>query len=232
MNRLSISGLTLIIMFLLSGVSFNPALAHDLDEPGGPLSTGQPVADFSLIDQDGLIFNLESVRGKAIVVSFIYTKCPDVCPLLTTYMRQTRDLLGDKLGRDVVFVSISFDNEDTPEILKKYASVYGVDSSGWKFLSSPDEDEIRHTVNDFGILYEKDEDGFFSHSMFTYLLDNDLTVSKVYLGTFLNPDEVAKDISDLVSSPLNLTLPLLAGFAVGFPVIGLLVYLRRKKSNA
>ena len=217
------------LVFFLSGAFLNPILAHENVEPLRVLEIGETVPNIDLIDQEESAFSLESVRGKVVMLSFIYTNCPDVCLLQTTKMRQTQDLLGDKFAKDVVFVSISFDSNDTPEILKEYALFNKADLSGWKFLGSQDEHEIKDTVESLGITYERDDDGLFSHSMIMYLLDKDLKVSKLYLGQFLDPNDVANNISELLPSSTDWTIPVIATIFSGIALVGVTVFLKRKK---
>src|SRR5262244_3677619 len=81
-----------------------------------------PAPQFTLTSQDGKPFALAGLRGKAVVVAFIYTECPDICPMLTQKMVEIQDELGANFGAKVAFVSISLDPEhDTPEVLKDYA---------------------------------------------------------------------------------------------------------------
>ena len=69
-------------------------------------------------------------------MTFIYTSCPDVCPLLTDKMAQVQDELGPDFGAEVAFVSITVDPEhDTPEVLKEYAETFDADLGGWGFLT-------------------------------------------------------------------------------------------------
>ena len=75
--------------------------------------------DFALTSQDGAEVTLGDLRGKVVAVTFIYTWCPDVCPMLTDKMARVQDELGPDFGSKVAFVSITVDPErDTPEALK------------------------------------------------------------------------------------------------------------------
>ena len=97
----------------------------------------------ALTDQDGKAhkFYDDVIKGKVVALNFIYTKCTDVCPADTAQMRQVADLLGDKVGRDVHFYSISIDpNNDTPAVLKRYMHTFDI-GSGWTFLTGK-KDEI------------------------------------------------------------------------------------------
>ena len=76
-----------------------------------------------LITQDGktIHFYDDMLKGKIVVINFIYTECGDVCPLETAKLAQVYKLLGDRMGKDIFFYSISVDpKRDTPAVLKAY----------------------------------------------------------------------------------------------------------------
>jgi protein SCO1/2 len=80
------------------------------------------------------------IKGKVVVINFLYTSCPDVCPLETARLREVQELLGDRVGRDVFMYSISIDpDRDTPEVLKRYAERFEV-GPGWLFLTGKKDD--------------------------------------------------------------------------------------------
>src|ERR1700709_958888 len=89
------------------------------------------------------------VKGKIVIISFIYTSCTDICPLTTARLTLLEDKLGDMVGRDVFFLSMTVDPEhDTPERLKEYAERFGV-GPGWSFVTGKPED-IRAINYKFG----------------------------------------------------------------------------------
>jgi cytochrome oxidase Cu insertion factor (SCO1/SenC/PrrC family)/cytochrome c2 len=90
-----------------------------------------------VIDQNGrtLRFYDEVIKGKIVVISFIYTSCQDLCPLTTAKMAQLEDKLDGAVGRDLFFISMSVDPEnDTPERMKAFADAFDV-GPGWLFLT-------------------------------------------------------------------------------------------------
>ncbi len=95
-----------------------------------------------LITQDGITVHLydDLLKGKSVAINVIYTSCQDECPLETARLAQVQRLLGERMGKDIFFYSISIDpKRDTPEVLKKYAEKYGV-GPGWLFLTGKPED--------------------------------------------------------------------------------------------
>lgn len=98
-------------------------------------------ADFPnalLLDQDSrsLRFYDDLVRGDHVVaISFVFAQCADICPSTIANLAKVQPLLGDRLGREVRFASISIDPmNDTPTILKAYSARFGV-RPGWRFLT-------------------------------------------------------------------------------------------------
>src|SRR5262244_1906184 len=90
-----------------------------------------------VIDQNGrtLHFYDDVIKGKIVVISFIYTSCQDLCPLNTARMAQLYDKLDGAVGRDLFFISMTVDPEnDTPERMKAFAGAFDV-GPGWLFLT-------------------------------------------------------------------------------------------------
>jgi protein SCO1/2 len=95
-----------------------------------------------VVTQDGKTLNFydDVIKGKRVVVSFIYTSCPDICPLTTARLTQVEDQFRDEMGRDLFFVSMTVDPEhDTPEKLKEFSKAFGT-GPGWLFLTGKPED--------------------------------------------------------------------------------------------
>lgn len=108
--------------------------------------------DFTLVDQHGDTLRTSELRGKAWVVSFFFTNCSGVCPLITSRMAALRDSLAADglLGERVRLVSISVDPaRDTVAALAGYASRYGdTPSSEWAFLTGSPPDSVRRLIQD------------------------------------------------------------------------------------
>ncbi|MCX7106830.1 MAG: SCO family protein [Methylococcales bacterium] len=95
-----------------------------------------------LVTQDGkkVRFYDDLIKDKVFAINFIYTRCTDSCPLETAALRKVQKALGDRMGKDVVFYSISIDGvRDKPEELKDYAERFNV-GPGWTFLTGRPED--------------------------------------------------------------------------------------------
>lgn len=95
-------------------------------------------------------FYSDTMRGKVVLINFMFTGCGDACPLITAKLVQTKKDLGDAFGRDVRFISISVDPEqDTPEELVKYARKFHPAHPEWIYLTGA-KPGIEHVVKKLG----------------------------------------------------------------------------------
>ncbi len=164
---------TLIPIVVLGGAILLLAFAWLMKEekPVPPQSPSQgtfikregKAPDFTLINQDGEKVSLEDLRGKVVVMTYIYASCRYTCPLLETRLLDLQEVFKERLGKDLVFVSLSFDPErDTPAVLREHARALGADTRNWFFLTGPKE-EVEKTLKAYGFFYEKQENGDFIH---------------------------------------------------------------------
>jgi len=92
-----------------------------------------PAPAFVLLDQHGDTVNLTQFEGKIVVMTFVYTHCPDVCPAITYQMKKLAEELGDDYGESVVFLSVTVDpDRDTQERLATFSTSY---NASWQFLT-------------------------------------------------------------------------------------------------
>jgi protein SCO1/2 len=162
----------------------------------------EPIAapDFTLTDQDGRPVQLSSLRGKVVLLDFIYTSCPGPCPLLSRKFSQFQQTLRERVGKEVVLLSITVDPlHDTPAVLKEYARRYQADTSGWKFLtgSSP---EIINVTYQYGVDYYGEPGGEINHLVATYIIDQVGNVTKVLKGPNHTVAELLSEVQKLLTS--------------------------------
>jgi len=176
------------------------ALAHDAPHDQR-LPTIGPAPNFALISQDGVPVALRDFRGKVVAVTFIYTFCPDICPMLTAKMAEVQDDLGRDFGAKIAFISITVDPErDTPDVLKEYARAYGANFAGWTFLTgSPPA--IRDVAHRYGVVVATAGDGSVDHTLLTSLIDPRGMLRVQYLGMRFDPDEFRRDLLSLLDGP-------------------------------
>jgi protein SCO1 len=117
------------------------ALPHWAQAQGGHWGEGY-FPNLPVVTQDGKTarFYDDLLKGKLVVINFIYTSCQDICPVATARLAQVEDKLGDRMGRDFFFISMTVDPErDTPERLKEYAQAFGA-GPGWSFVTGKSAD--------------------------------------------------------------------------------------------
>ena len=132
------------------------------------------------------------VKGKIVVINFIYTTCTEVCPLDTASLRNVQEILGDRVGRDVFMYSISIDpDRDTPEALAKYAQRYRV-GPGWTFLTGAKADTLLLRKK-LGLYIEGLEDEL-DHNM-SFVIGNQRTGRWLKRSPMDNPHFIAQQIA-------------------------------------
>ena len=125
-------GSVLSVLFFL----FVPLVSSAAAE-NAPAAPHPYFSDTLLLDQDGreVRFYSDLIRGKIVVMDFIFTRCVGPCPILSGTFAKLQARLGDRLGKDVFLLSFSVDPDyDTPERLKEYAGRFRA-RPGWSFLT-------------------------------------------------------------------------------------------------
>jgi len=177
-----------------------PVQAHDAAHEQR-LPTIGAAPDFALTSQDGARVTLRNLRGKVVAVTFIYTSCRDVCPLLTEKMVEVQDELGADFGPEIAFVSITVDPEnDTPEALRAYAEAHGADLAGWSFLTGAPA-SVRDVAHRYGAAVVEASGGQVDHTLLTTLVDGHGAMRVQYLGYRFDPEEFRRDVLSLVNEP-------------------------------
>jgi protein SCO1/2 len=158
-----------------------------------------PVPDFALIDQDKKPLRLRSLRGKVVLVSFIYTTCPDVCPLLTAKFAGIQRKLKSQRLNDHFLLSITTDPEaDKPQVLRSYGQRFGADFDSWGFVTG-DKNELSEAWRFFGVRVNKRGKGLTDHTALTTLIDRQGIRRIDYYGDSWTEKEVLKDIAELMA---------------------------------
>ena len=170
----------------LLAVSASTLAAHSLDELEAQLGAReqyfQPLDKeapaFMLEDTEGRAISLENVRGKVVVLHFVYTSCPDVCPLHAERIAEIQAMVNRTPMRELVqFVTVTTDPEhDTSEVMQEYGPTHGLDPVNWMFLTSgPDrlEDTTRRLAERFGHKFTRTEDAYQIHGVVTHVIDRD-----------------------------------------------------------
>ncbi|HEX8284342.1 MAG TPA: SCO family protein [Pyrinomonadaceae bacterium] len=162
---------------------------------------GDEIPAVKLVNQDGRPLDTRGFKGRALVVTFVYTRCPlpDQCPLLSAnFARLNAALAADPaLAKRARLLSVTLDPEyDKPEVLKSYGAAYaGGKFDGWDFATG-DPAEVRRFAEFFGLVY-KAEGGQVTHSLRTALVAPDGRLYKIYRGNEWKPEEVLNDLRSL-----------------------------------
>ena len=166
---------------------------------------------FTLIDQDNESWSLSDAEGKVVVLTFMFTRCPDVCLAVTSSMLWVQSNLDEADRDQVQFVSVTVDPwSDTPEVMREYNTSRGAE---WPHLTVADAgaggdseqnyETLRPIWERYGVageMYgiEDDTDYLIEHSLPTYILDRTLEKRVVWLGSEWNPELFKQDVEYLL----------------------------------
>jgi protein SCO1/2 len=170
------------------------------DPASSPLADIGPAPRTALVDSAGKPFDLSSLKGKVVVVSFVYTTCTGVCPATTQAMVGVRNALkGAKLwGTSVEFVSITLDpGRDTAEVLRQYARLFRAEDPAWHLLTGPPQ-EVHAVIHDWGMWVKALPNGALDHPSRVFLLDRRGREREIYSLEFLSPQAVLQDVRGLL----------------------------------
>jgi len=162
---------------------------------------------FKLLDQDGQTVDFPTgFENKVVVVGFVFTHCPDICPLTVNNMQLVQnELIGKGETDDIVFVAISFDPErDTVALLKKFAALREINEKNFRFLTG-DKRTTDSLMSIMRIVAVPEDstivDGtlsyFFTHTDRISLIDKKGFLRKEYSGSKANTSEIVQDIEKL-----------------------------------
>jgi protein SCO1/2 len=170
-------------------------------ESGGGLdqvaAEGQPAPDFELVDQEGQPRTLASLRGKVLLLDFVYANCPGPCPILTGSHVRAQKVLDDDVRDRVWFVSITLDPaRDSPEVLRAYGAKRGADLARWSFLTGPAE-QVDDAARRYGVGSVRLASGEIQHVVVSFLIDAEGRIAKRYFGLEHHGDDLARDLAAL-----------------------------------
>lgn len=205
--------LGLLIFAALATPAFSHSLEyvqqelHDKDNYFQPVDS--PAPDFALQGADGRTVQMTDLRGKIVVLHFIYTNCGDFCPLHTELIATLQSMINKTpMKARVEFVTITTDpKRDTGEVLTDYGAAHGLDPVNWIFLTSgPEQPEntTRALAKAYGLEFTQTEDGEQMHGVVTHVIDQDgrlrgrfhaLKFDPVSLVLFVNA-LINKDVPD------------------------------------
>src|ERR1700691_239968 len=174
--------------------ALDPAAAGNIVQPGNP------VPDFVLTDQAGKAIHLSDLRGKVVVLTFGYSRCPfpEYCYRLSNNLGAVEKRFRARAGRDLALITIAIDPEhDQGTVLSEYAAVFHADPADWHFLTGP-LPVVRQVAGMFGMNFWRNE-GLLTHSLHTAVLDRDGNLVANIEGNHFT----ARQLGDLVQTVMN-----------------------------
>jgi protein SCO1/2 len=188
-----------------------PSLAHSLKDLEDKLKkreayvqiVHEAAAEFTLQDAHGRSVGLADFRGQVVVLNFVYTNCPDVCPLHSERIAEIQEMVNRTPMRDIIqFISITTDpTNDAPEVMKAYGPAHGLDPANWIFLTSgADEPEAtRDLARDYGLIFTLRDGGYQLHGVVTHLIDKSGNLRANYHGLKFHPTNFILHVNALTN---------------------------------
>jgi protein SCO1/2 len=172
-----------------------------------PENRSAGIESVNLINQDSVVVKFpDGFKGNILLLSFIYTNCPDICPMTTHNMQLIQKQLKKIDITSVKFAELSFDPlRDTPYILKEFGDIRNIDYRNFTFLTG-DEQIIKRILNKMNILAipgdtSKTESGrvvyFYTHTDRITLIDKDGNIRNEYRGSKTDIQQIINDIKTL-----------------------------------
>jgi protein SCO1 len=166
---------------------------------GGEISPQQPAPGLTLRNYLGEPVNIRAYRGKAVLLTFLYTHCPDVCPLITSDLRVAQNLMGPKLSARAQIVAVSVDPRgDDPQTVAAFLKVHEMTGRMKYLIGSPHE--LGRVWEAWHVGSERDaqQPGLVNHSGLIYGITASGKLTTIYPANF-KPSEIAHDVPLLAS---------------------------------
>jgi cytochrome oxidase Cu insertion factor (SCO1/SenC/PrrC family) len=178
--------------------------------PAGSFAPNNPadcLPASNLIDQHGAKVSLAALKGKPVLIDFIYASCATACPLMTSRFVQIAGKLGGDLGTKVTMVSITIDPEhDHPAQLLDYARTHNADRDGWLMLTGTPAD-IEAVLRIYRLTREREPDGAIGHVTTSFLVGADGRQIRMYDTMEVAPNTVVGDINRTSLRTFSRALP-------------------------
>src|SRR6516165_6666076 len=140
-------------LLLAAVLTVQPAAeVYAQSDPGPARGTGQNIPDVELVDQDGKTVHLytDLLKGRVAALSFIFTTCTTICPLIGANLGRLQTELGQSLGEDIELISVSVDPAtDTPQRMKRWGAQFGA-KAGWDLLTG-DKETVEQLLKAVGL---------------------------------------------------------------------------------
>jgi protein SCO1 len=196
MSARSVIAMLAIAAGVATGFGACSPRSNDVAEPGSyaAANSSDCLPDVALVDQHGHQVTLASLKGRPVLIDFIFTTCPGPCPLMTSRMAAVAKLLRPKLGSQVTFISITIDPEhDRPAQLARYAREFHADEPGWLFLTGTPA-QIDRVLALYHLTRTRNPDGTVNHAIASFLLGPDGHQVRQYQPLEVKASAVVADI--------------------------------------
>ena len=195
------------VVSLLLGAAPPLYAAEALPEPvvsaNPTLSVIARAPEFVLRDPKGNPVRLADYRGRVVLLAFVFTTCPGVCPLITRQMSALQAGLKEAgvFGRQANLLSVTVDPEtDTSKVLAEYAQKFGADPAGWRFLRETPA-KTRPVLKAYDEWTKKLSKGELDHPARVYLIDRNGNIREIYNLAFFNEKQALIDMRVLLAEP-------------------------------
>jgi protein SCO1/2 len=163
---------------------------------GGELDPPKPAPAIGLRNYlGGPRVNVGQFRGKVVLVTFLYTHCPDICPLITANLRIAQNLMGPKLASKTQIIAVSVDPRgDTRQTVAAFLKVHGM--TGRMLYLTGSAQELGRVWQAWGVGSERDaqQPDFVNHSALVYGIDAQGRLRTIYISDSWKPSEIAHDV--------------------------------------
>ncbi|GLV57587.1 hypothetical protein KDH_44230 [Dictyobacter sp. S3.2.2.5] len=206
-SRLSVISLAIVVVILISVIQHNRATPSAPSSSGSVGSTstsasglqgtdlnGTQAPNFQLTDQYGKAVSLAQFRGKPVVLTFLYTHCPDVCPLTAEHLHTTVQQLGSD-AKNVAILAVSTDpKRDDTAAAMQFSTEHNMQNY-WHFLTGTQQ-KLSPIWSSYSI-YAQQQQGKVNHSTALFLIDKN-GKERVYMGDDFTPNQMTANLQQLL----------------------------------
>jgi len=209
---------SIIRVFLISMVALGSlkAYAHSMEDVEATLNekeryaqfVDQPAPPFELTDSDGNTVSLADLKGKTVVLNFLYTRCSEACPLHMNLIRQLQTgVEEERLSEEVVFITIATDREDvagTRKNMRAYGENFDLKPGNWHFLYRARAEPPGLTselAQAYGVRFTDTGDGVQVHGVVTHVIDPEGRMRARFHGLKFQPEHLVTYLKAIAIGP-------------------------------
>lgn len=194
----------------------SPAGAHSLEDIEASLQereryaqfVDRPAPGFTLTGVDGRSLSLADLRGRTVVLNFLYTRCTQACPLHMNLIAQLQEMVGERgLTGNVQFLTIATDTEDvaaTRENMRAYGGNFQLDPANWRFLFRAEGEPVDRTMRlaeDYGLRFTVASEEVQIHGVVTHVVDPEGRLRARFHGLKFEPEHLVDYLEAVARGP-------------------------------